>query len=141
MVHKMSWQSWNDVDLFYSGDLIVAFSDERGRCYVSMQQSDKVVSRHKWIWNKYLDGTLAPPEKFDDLLMATLRNNLIDEIYLKNVFAVCAPNKFWGRDGAKFEKWSLRRVMDRDFIPTVSVGGSKYIQQSLDEYRRIANLD
>jgi hypothetical protein len=137
----MSWQSWKSVDLFYSGDLIVAFSDERGRCYVSMYHSDKATSRHKWIWNKYLDGTLVPPEKFDELLMATLRNNLIDEINLTNVFAVHAPNKFWGRDGARFEKWSVRRAMDKDFIPTISVGGGKYSQQELDEYRRIANLD
>lgn len=137
MANRMSCQTWNNVDLFYSGDLIVAFSDEHGRCYVSMQESDKATSRHKWIWNKYLNGTLVPPEKFDELLMATLRNNLIDEICLTDVFAVHAPNKFWERDGARFEKWAVRRAMDKEFVPTINVGGRGYSQHDLDEYRRI----
>ncbi len=128
----MICQPYQDVDLFYSGDLLVAFCDEFGKAFVSIQPSNFVVERHKRIWQQYLNAAFTSPERFDDLLMDTLRRNHVPEVDLPNWYSLAGPNKYW--QNATFVKYAIHKIWKDDYKPIVDLKEKDSLSLSL--YRR-----
>jgi len=79
-----------------------------------------------------LDAAFTSPERFDDLLMDTLRRNHVPEVDLPNWYSLAGPNKYW--QNSKFVKYAIHKIWKDDYKPCVDVNDKDSWMLSI--YRR-----